>query len=67
MKKKEGFYSSLIFFAKSTRPLMLGLSSDFKEDLNMFKKNKDRSWYVIGAIIGAIGGLLVLWKTGKLK
>jgi len=46
---------------------MLGLSSDFKEDLNMFKKNKDRSWYVIGAIIGAIGGLLVLWKTGKLK
>jgi hypothetical protein len=32
----------------------------------MFKK-EDAKWYVFGAVIGAIGGLLVLWKTGKLK
>lgn len=28
---------------------------------------KDTKWYVVGALIGTVCGLLVLWKTGKLK
>lgn len=33
----------------------------------MFNKKKETRWYVIGAVIGAIGGLLVLWRMGEFK
>ena len=32
----------------------------------MFKK-EDTKWYVIGAVLGAIGGLLFAWRRGAFR